>query len=111
MFVPVERRRNPRVVVDVPVTLRYKGRFIPAVTKDISVSGLSVLTNDPAISNEGAVEVVADLSYQLKDVALTGTIVRVTSGREKTIAIRFTNPKSPGFFRLEEFVKNRQQQV
>lgn len=100
-----DRRQYPRVDVDLPVTLRYRGRFVPAVAMNISCGGVALLTDDPAINDEEPVEVVTDLSYQLKDVALSGVVVRVAQGLAKVIAIRFTNPFSSDYQALENFVR------
>ena len=102
-----DRRKHPRLEMDLPVTLRYKGRFIPATAKNISVGGMALSTDDPSVTEDGPVEVVADRSYELKDVALCGTILRVSGGPEKIIAVQFSKPHSLSHQTLERFIQSR----
>ena len=103
-----ERRVHPRYDTEVPVTLRTRGKLIPAATLNLSKSGICVLTDYNEEISEGLVEVVLDLSPQLRDVSIRGTILRFQKGIGQKVAIQFntTNP-SQGYKALEKFLTNR----
>ncbi|MBI4239240.1 MAG: PilZ domain-containing protein [Deltaproteobacteria bacterium] len=87
-----ERRRHERVDIELPVTIRYKGRLIPATALNLSCGGMMLDADSPAVQEGGRVEVVVDLSALERDVSLRGEIVRREfSGSKTRIGIRFTN--------------------
>lgn len=92
----VERRLYPRFEMDLPLTLRTRGRLIPAACLDISQGGICLLTDYNQEIEEGLVEVVIDLSPNYRDVALRGRVLRSQKGIGQKVAIQFTSPQSKG---------------
>ena len=102
-----ERRQHRRFEVEIPVTLRTQGRFIPAVALDISSGGICLLADFNEEIPEGPAEVVMDLNMELKDVALQGQVLRHHKSIGQKVAIQFTNPSSAHFRSLERFLASR----
>ena len=102
-----EKRVNPRFEIEVPVTLRTKGKLIPAATLDISSGGISVLADFNEDLNEGPVEVIMDLSDELRDISLRGHILRLKKGIGQKVAIQFVPTDSQSLRSLERFLRNR----
>ena len=103
----LEKREHPRFEIEVPVTLRTQGKLIPAATLDLSAGGICVLADFNEEIPEGAVEVVMDLSRELKDVSLRGHILRMQRGIGQKVAIQFVPLDSKGYRDLEKFLRNR----
>ena len=53
----IERRESPRFEMELPVTLRTRGKLIPAACLDISKGGILLLTDFNEEIAEGIVEV------------------------------------------------------
>ncbi|MDO8528171.1 MAG: PilZ domain-containing protein [Deltaproteobacteria bacterium] len=102
-----ERREYPRYEIEVPVTLRTNGKLIPAATLDLSLGGISVLTDFNEEIAEGDVEIVMDLSNELKDISIRGNILRFKKGIAQKVAIQFVPDASKGFRHLENFLVSR----
>lgn len=103
-----ERREHPRFEMELPVTLRTRGKLIPAATLDLSQGGISVLTDYHEEISEGIVEVVLDLSPKLRDVSIRGRILRFKKSVGQKVAIQFTTPGSQGYKTLEKFLQSYQ---
>lgn len=99
-----EKRKHPRFEMEVPVTLRADGRFIPASTINVSRGGICLLTDYSEAIKKGAAEVIIDLSSKERDVALRGRILRFEKGIGQKVAIQFTNLASKGRQSLEQFL-------
>ncbi|MBI2975069.1 MAG: PilZ domain-containing protein [Deltaproteobacteria bacterium] len=103
-----ERRRYPRLDVNLPVILRYRGDLIPATVLNISCGGICLSTDNKEISSEGNAEVILDLSATEIDVSVRGQVVRVADGKNKKVGIQFTNLYSVGHKAIERYLtKNR----
>lgn len=102
-----ERRRYKRLLVDLPVTLRYKGSLIPATALNVSCGGMCLSTDNPAVNDANNVEVIIDLSAAELDISVRGQIVRVTEGDDKNIGVQFTNLYSLGHQAIEKFINKR----
>lgn len=102
-----ERRRHKRLLVDLPVTLRYKGSLIPATVLNISCGGICLATDNPEVNDAKNVEVIIDLSAAELDVSVRGQIVRVTEGNDKKLGVQFTNLYSLGHQAIEKFINSR----
>ncbi|GEM_PF-1261833 len=86
-----ERRRYGRLDVTLPVTIRYRGRLIPATALNLSCGGM-MLDSESAFEESGRVEVILDLSSIERDVTLRGEVVRSESAHAGArVGIRFTN--------------------
>jgi len=104
-----ERRRFKRLDINLPVTLRYQGRLIPATALNISCGGMCVATDTSEldVSDSGNVEVVIDLSSAELDVSVRGKVVRAAAGKGP-LGIQFTNLFSVGNKAIERFItKNK----
>lgn len=100
----IERRTHPRLEMDLPVTLRTKGKLIPAACLDISQGGICLLTDFNEEIGEGVVEVVIDLTPNYRDVALRGRVLRAQKAIGQKVAIQFSSPNSRGQQILEKFL-------
>lgn len=102
-----EKRHFKRLAVELPVTLRFGGRLIPATALNISSGGICLDVDDAELDMAGKkkVEVIIDLSQQERDVSLRGEITRIESSGEKPrVGIKFTNLYTVGHQTLEEFI-------
>ncbi len=102
-----ERRRYKRLLVDLPVTLRYKGSLIPATALNVSCGGMCLSTDNPEVNDANNVEVIIDLSAAELDISVRGQIVRVTEGGDKMLGVQFTNLYSLGHQAIEKFINRR----
>lgn len=100
----IERRAHPRFEAELPVTLRTRGKLIPAACLDVSRGGILILTDYNEEISEGLVEVVIDLSPKNKDVSLRGRVLRFQKGIGQKVAIQFTSPFSKGHQTLENYL-------
>jgi len=101
----MERRRFKRLSVDLPVTLRYRGRLIPATALNISCGGMCLSTEHPEIIGDDDIEVILDLSLAEVDVSVRGRIVRIAAGVKKNVGVQFTNLYSIGHQAIEKFIQ------
>lgn len=101
-----EKRRFKRLDVELPVTLRFAGRLIPATALNVSCGGvcLNVEADELDLGNKKKVEVVIDLSKDEIDVSLRGEIIRVDTGEKPKLGIKFTNLYTVGHQTLERFI-------
>lgn len=106
--VMIERRLHPRHEMELPVTLRTKGRLIPAACVDLSLGGACLLTDYNEEIADGVVEVIIDLSPQFRDVALRGRVLRFQRGIGQRVAVQFTSPDSSGYKTLAKFLNLHQ---
>lgn len=101
----MERRRYPRLAVDLPVTMRYKGRLIPATMLNVSCGGMHIRTEGENIAGCASIEVVFDLPDRKKDVSVLGQIIRMESQKKTTkLGVRFSNLYSMSHKTLQEFI-------
>jgi len=101
----MERRRFKRLPVNLPVTLRYRGRLIPATALNISCGGICLSTDSPELVGDDAIEVILDLSLAEVDVSIRGRIVRIDAGTNKKVGIHFTNLYSIGHQAVEKYIQ------
>lgn len=101
----MERRRYHRLDVDLPVTLRYQGRLIPATALNISCGGVCLSTEEAELEEADNAEVILDLGQTELDVSVRGQVVRVSEGKNKKIGIQFTNLFSVGHQTIERYIK------
>lgn len=102
-----ERRRHKRLLIELPVTLRYKGSLIPATALNVSCGGMCLSTDNPEVNDAKNVEVIIDLSAAELDISVRGQIVRVTEGNNTNLGIQFTNLYSLGHQAIERFINRR----
>ena len=100
-----ERRDFPRLEVQLPVTLRYAGRLIPATTLNISCGGMLLTTEGSNVTTNAPVEVIFDLSATQRDLTLRGDIVRIAAEQVPQVGIRFTNFYAAGYQALERYIR------
>lgn len=103
----VERRESLRHEVELPVTLRTRGKLIPAACLDISKGGILLLTDYNEEISEGVVEIVVDLSPKYKDISLRGRILRFQKSIGQKVAVQFTSTHSKGQQALENFLAEK----
>lgn len=101
-----EKRKHPRFEMEVPVTLRNKGKLIPAASLNLSAGGICVLTDFNEVIQEGETEVVVDLPPKFHDVSLRGNILRYEKGIGQKVAIQFTKSSQAGRKTLQKFLAN-----
>lgn len=75
--------------MELPVTLRTEGRFVPAATINISQGGMCLLTDYNEPIKVGEAEVVLDLSSKHRDISVRGKILRFEKGIGQRVAIEF----------------------
>ncbi len=102
-----ERRVHKRFDVEVPVTLRTKGKLIPAASLDLSLGGIAVLAEFDADLQEGPVEIIMDLSPNQRDVALMGHILRLNKEYGQKVGIQFVESRQKELNALKKFLENR----
>lgn len=100
----IEKRKHPRYEMELPVTLRTRGKLIPAACIDISHGGVCLLTDYNEEIDEGVVEVIIDLSPHYRDISLRGRILRFQKGVGQRVAVQFTSPDSKGLQTLKNFL-------
>lgn len=100
-----ERREYPRINVDLPIVLRYRGRLIPATALNVSCGGMLLTTEVHDVTTNAPVEIIFDLSNMERDVTLRGEIVRIGASERSTVGVHFTNVYAIGHRTLERFLK------
>lgn len=86
------RRRHDRVDVQLPVTLRYQGRLIPATALNLSCGGMQLDANSLLLDREGKVELIFDLSALERDVAMRAEVAWCeTIDSKSRVGVCFTN--------------------
>ncbi len=101
----MEKRRHPRVALDLPVTVRHKGKLIPATAVNVSCGGMYLVTEGETLSENSSIEVTFDLNDEARDVSLCGVISRVESTDRPRIGVQFGNFFSSGHKALREFLR------
>ena len=100
-----DKRRHPRLKLDLPIVLRHAGRLIPATALNISCGGMYVSTNLADIVDNAPVEVIFDLDEKSKDISLRGRVARVeTKGDATGFGMQFTNLFSTGRKTIQEYI-------
>lgn len=102
----IEKRQYKRLSVELPVTLRCRGKLIPATVLNISTGGVCLETDDVVANTNDKVEVVVDLDKRKKDVSLCGEVVRAeeTGENDSVVGIKFDNFSTSNFKSLKEFL-------
>ena len=103
----MERRRFKRLPVSLPVTLRYRGRLIPATALNISCGGMCLSTESSEIVGDDAIEVILDLSLAELDVSVRGKIIRIDAGINKKVGVQFTSLYSIGHQAIEKYIQRK----
>lgn len=101
----MEKRRHQRLAVDLPVTVRHKGRFFPAMAINVSCGGMYLETEGQELSENATVEVTFDLNSEHRDVSLCGVISRIENYPQLRIGVKFANPFSSGHKVLREYLR------
>lgn len=87
-----ERRRHDRYDVQLPVTIRYQGRLIPATALNLSCGGMQLDAQSLLLDRDGKVELIFDLSTLERDVAMRAEVswCEVLDSKSR-VGVRFTN--------------------
>ena len=101
----MEKRRHQRIPMDLPVTVRYKGKLIPATALNVSCGGMYLETEAEGLSENSVVEVTFDLNGDTRDVSLCGVISRVEHVSSPLFGVQFASPFSPGHKILREYLR------
>ena len=101
----MEKRRHQRIPVELPVTIRCKGRFIPATALNVSCGGMYLEAEGEDLSENANVEVTFDLNHEYRDVSLCGVIARVEKTPSPRVGIKFANYFSTGHKILREYLR------
>jgi len=102
-----DRRAHRRFDVEVPVTLRYHGKLIPAASLDLSLGGIAVLIDFESDIQEGPIEIVMDLSPHHRDVSLMGRVLRFQKEYGKKVGIQFVESRNKEINTLQSFLNSR----
>lgn len=101
----MEKRRHPRVELDIPVTLRHKGKLIPATVLNVSCGGMYLVADGEDLAENTTVEVTFDLDGEHRDVSVCGVVSRVEKTDRPRIGVQFGSFFSAGHKALREFLK------
>ncbi len=101
----MEKRRHPRVTVELPVTIRHKGKLIPATAVNVSCGGMFLETEGTDLTENSPVEITFDLNEEARDISLCGVISRVESEEKPRIGVQFGSVFSAGHKALREFLR------
>lgn len=101
----MEKRRHPRVAVDIPVTLRHKGKLIPATAVNVSCGGMYLIADEEDLAENTSVEVTFDLDGEHRDVSVCGVVSRVDKAGGPKVGVQFGSFFSSGHKALREFLK------
>lgn len=103
-----DKRRFPRLDVDLPVTIRCDGRLIPATALNISSGGLCLSSEMPLPPNfqYKKIELIIDLSGTDRDVSVRGEVVHIDKGDQFRLGVKFTNLYTVGHQAVQEFVNS-----
>lgn len=100
-----DRRRFPRLDMNIPVTMRHSGRLKPATMINVSNGGMMILAEDADISFGSPVEVIFDLNDGQKDLSLTGRIMRVEADHKATcLGIQLINLFSASHKKVRAYI-------
>ena len=100
-----EKRRHPRLKINLPVILRYKGLLLPATMLNLSCGGMCLRADDPEILKNAPVEVIFDLDDKKRDISLQGRITHTEADDESTqVGIELVNVVSEGFKEIQEYL-------
>lgn len=100
-----EKRRHPRLDVNLPVILRCGGRLIPAAALNMSRGGMCIRAEGVGLTEAAQVEVIFDLSEIQRDISMRGRITRANPTQDTTeLGVQFTNLSSPGLKAIEEYL-------
>ncbi len=101
-----EKRRYPRVKLNLPITIRYHGILVPANSVNVSCGGMCLATDNPEVIGDDDVEIIFDLSKSEPDVSVRGKVVRIEPGMTKNVGVQFTNFESVGYKILKRYIEN-----
>jgi hypothetical protein len=101
----MEKRRHQRILVDLPVTVRCKGKLIPATALNVSCGGMYLETEAEGLTENAMVEVTFDLNGDTRDVSLCGVISRVEHAPSPRVGVQFASPFSPGHKILRDYLR------
>ncbi|MBU4484750.1 PilZ domain-containing protein [bacterium] len=104
-YIMDERRKEQRIDAELPVTLRCRGRLIPATALNISCGGACLQFDNSLVEEHDRIEVIVDLENHKRDVALSGEVVRKQAQDSITVGVKFTNLFTIAHKSLEEFIK------
>ena len=103
-----ERRRHPRIVVDVPVRLTIGHQSAPGRLRDICRDAALVEVHRPCTMGEEAV-----LSFELAEedgpIQVSGTVIRIAEGvgDARAVAVLFRNVQPAAEGRIEMFLSRQ----
>ena len=104
-----EKRRYQRLADTLPVTLRYRGRLIPATMLNLSCGGACIRTDAANLDADSPVELIFDINDQHSDVSMRGSIVRSDKDPKQkdgcTAGVRFSNLFSDGHKTVQEYLR------
>jgi len=103
----MEKRRHKRLQLQIPVTIRCNGRFIPATLVDVSCGGMGIKTGSTDIAKSDLIEVAFDLDDKRRDLSLRGSVARVADSEGHHIGIQFGNFFSESHKTLRQFLHQR----
>lgn len=96
------------MAVDLPLTLRYRGRLIPATALNLSCGGMLLDTEALEVDPTAPVELIFDLSTVDRDIAVRGAVVRCeTLDRTTRVGIQFTNLFTVGHDAITRYLRRR----
>lgn len=91
-----------------PVTIRYKGRFIPARALNISCGGVCITSLNTGVKLDGSFEVFFDLDSKHKDIALRAEVLHTSKDDgENTMGVHFINPFSEKHAMLQDYLSTQ----
>ncbi len=104
-----ERRRAPRIAVDVLVQLAVEGTVIPGRLRDISPDAVLVDAGKSWPLGT-AVDVTLELPEESGDLTVSGQVVRLAPGENDThgMAVLFTDLPPAAATRIDLFVARHQ---
>jgi hypothetical protein len=105
---PEERRRNPRVAVDVPARITIEGQTTEGRVRDICRDA-ALLFADRSCPLGTSVSVEADLPRVAGSVSFSGSVVRLADGEDghHGMAILFDGLSPQALMRIELFVSDQ----
>ena len=98
-----EKRRHPRLSMNLPVIVRSAGQLHPATMRDLSNGGIGLLTDFTPELNS-SIEMIFDISSEIKDVSIMGKIIRKDGNNPSAIGIEFTVPFSHGRTTVKDYL-------
>jgi len=102
----LEKRRYPRLDVDLPVILRHGGRLIPATALNLSCGGMFVKVRGGEFSADSPVELIFDLGGGDRDVAMSAKITHLAESKGRAeIGVQFLNLYSLSHKAVQEYLR------